>query len=156
MLVEQKLRGVYGNVDVEVPFRAFDNYIDVLMEYLDEYDIQKTRLEVCENPLVIEAFNTALNQMMGDIEFDELCEYVDDDTVSFAFKPEMDEIARIEAEEQAERDRLAEIARQEQAERDRKQRELEAMTEVQITINKKHLNKAIALLQAAGLMKKAK
>jgi hypothetical protein len=156
MLVEKKLKGVFSNVDVTVPWEAFDDYIDALMEYLDDYEIQKTRLEVCENPLVIKAFEDSIDRLIDDLDFNELGDMVDDDTIRFAFRPELDELDRIENEKRAEEAlRIAEENRI-AAEVSKAQRELEALTEVQITINKKHLNKAIALLQAAGLMKKAK
>ena len=156
MLVEKKLKGIFSTVETEVPFRAFDEFIDVLMDYLDDYAIKKTRLEVCENPLVIKAFEDCVVALFEQVDFDELAEMVNDDTISFAFRPELDEIERIEAEEEAERQRQLAIAKAEQDEKDRIQREKDALTEVQITIHKKHLNKAMALLQAAGFIKKAK
>jgi hypothetical protein len=156
MLVERKLKGVYSNVEIEVPFDAFDEYVDTMIEWLSEYEIEKTRLEVCENPLVIEAFENSLKDLVTDVDFSDLCDMIDEDTINFAFRPELDEIERLEAEQRAIEALRIEEERRIAEEAARAQREIDALTECQITVHKKHVNKAIALLQAAGLMKKSK
>lgn len=149
MLVERKLSGVYSTLPIEVSFDHFDSYVDTLMDHLDEAGIKKTRLEVCENELVQKHFEKALESITEYIEFEEAYRYVSSDTVEACFREEMEEMRRIEAEKRAEAARL-------EAEEKKRQRELDALTEATITLDKKHLNKAIAILQAAGLIKKDK
>ena len=149
MMVERKLSGVYSTMPIEVAFEHFDSYVDTLMEYLQRAGIQVSRMEVCDNELVQKHFEKAIESILEYVELEDAYSYIDSDTVEHCFSEEMAEARRLEAERQAaEKKRIAEEARL--------QRELEALTEVQITVDKKHLNKAKAILLAAGLLKKDK
>lgn len=147
MMVERKLSGVYMTMPVEVAFDHFDSYVDTLMEYMENVGIKKSRMEICDNVLVQQAFEKTLKSITEYIEFDEAYQYVNDDTVETCYKEELQEIRAREAEER----RLAAIK---QAEEARIKREQDALKEATITIDKKHLIKAVAILQAAGLIKK--
>lgn len=147
MMVEKKLSGVYSTLAIDVAYEHFESFVDTLMEHMIDMGIEKTRLEVSENPLVQQAFDKTINSITEYIEFDEAYRYVSDETVELCYSNELIEQRRIEKER---REAEAERVREEQ----RLQREQEALNSMTITIDKKHRNKAVAILQAAGLLKK--
>ncbi len=147
MMVEKKLSGVYSTLAIDVAYDHFESFVDTLIDHMTDMGIEKTRLEVCENPLVQQAFEKTLKSITEYIEFDEAYRYVSDETVEVCYREELIEQRRIEqAKREEEAARIREAARI--------QREQEALNEMTITIDKKHRNKAVAILQAAGLLKK--
>ena len=147
MMVEKKLSGVYNTLAIDVAYDHFESFVDTLIDHMADMGIEKTRLEVCENPLVQQAFDKTIKSITEYIEFDEAYRYISDETVELCYSEELIEQRRIEQQ------RREEEAKQ-FAETLRLQREQEALNEMTITIDKKHRNKAVAILQAAGLLKK--
>lgn len=153
-MVQKKLVGVFSTPAVEIPFEAYDLFLDIVMEYLDDYGIDMQKSDVAELPGIIESFEAGAKEILGEISWGEMQDYVDiDSVVQATFTTEIAVIAAAEEEKR----QIAQEARITQAKLDDANRKeaalLKATEETSISIKNKHLKKAMALLVAAGFLK---
>ena len=154
-MVQKKLSGVFSTVEIEVPFTHYDDFIDEMMDQIVDLELQVSRVDVAENPDVIASFEKAVTRAVENIDFDYLTDNIDcHRLVCTAFaeavriKAEQEEIKiKKSREEEAERNKLAEVKRKEEAAK-------LALTQASISLPHKNYIKAMAILVAAGLVKK--
>ena len=116
-MVERKLTGVISNIQIEIPFQAFDALVDLMQGELEYCEVNISKSDVAIHPGVLQVFEKGVRDMLSEIDWADVLEHIDvDDTVELLFPEEIKKAQEAEEErtrillEQYERDR-AEQAR---------------------------------------------
>lgn len=142
-MIERKLTGVVTTININIPFKAFDAFLDQVFNSLEYEDVNMTKMEIATTPGVLAAFEQGLSTLLADVDWDEAADNIDvDDMVEMLFAKqlqasrdhaqELHRIAMQQYEEQMAKEHAIDQAEQEAAELARLQRAHEiALAKVQ-------------------------
>jgi hypothetical protein len=146
-VVERKLKGVYGQVVIDVPFQVYEEYAQSARDSLDEiFNTKKELFAIMEDPLFQAAFAreitiSAQKRLVDDMKFTT----PNSGDLGLIFK------ADIAAAQKAYEDHEAEVKRQ-MIDEMKAQALRDAAEKASIEVSKENQAKAMALLSIAGLL----